>query len=209
MTRKQNAATVQLPGRERRVQILSAARQAFMASGRAGARVRQISEIAGCNEALIYHYFDSKEHLFEVAILEPLQEMMVELSEMARKIGAEPLDLENPDLEERIREAAVQLIRTMDETMPLLGIALFGDDKQGERFYNENFQPFLAKGAELAWQAYSDRFEPSLLPVVFGMAFGIAMDHWFRKVEPDVDRLADILTQFMLELLLPRLEQSV
>ena len=201
-----NSRPVQLPGPVRRGQILDAARQAFMSSGLAGARVRTIADIAGCNEALIYHYFDSKEHLFEVAILEPLQEMMGGFAEAAGKIGAEPL--EDPDVEKRIRETAVQLIRTMNQTMPLLGIALFGDDKQGERFYTEDFYPLLAKGAELAFQAYSKPLDPSLLAAVFGMAFGIAMDHWFRKVDPDEDQLADVLTQFVLKVMVPAMEQS-
>ena len=193
---------MQLPGPERRSQILHAARQAFMSSGLAGARIRQIAQLAGCNEALIYHYFESKEHLFEMAILEPLQQMIVEFSETTRRIESEP-----GDLEKKVREAALQLIRTMDETMPLLGIALFGDSTEGQRFYIEDFYPLIAKSSELAWHAYSRQLD-SAIAAIFGMAFGIAMDRWFRGLETDEDRVADVLTQFLLHGMIPALERS-
>ena len=194
---------VQLPGPERRSQILSAARQAFMSSGLAGARVRQIAQLAGCNEALIYHYFDSKEHLFEVAILEPLQQMIAEFSETTRRIESEP-----GNLEDKVREAALQLIRTMNESMPLLGIALFGDSTEGQRFYVKDFYPLMVRGSELAFRAYATRLDPAIMAAIFGMGFGIAMDHWFRGLKADEDRVADVLTQFVLHGVIPGAPRS-
>src|SRR5207344_2664777 len=59
-------------GADRRRLILSGARDAFLASGYAGARTKDIAERAGITEAVIYRHFASKEELFEEAILSPL-----------------------------------------------------------------------------------------------------------------------------------------
>ncbi len=61
-TRKRDAETT-------RLRILEAARDAFAASGLAGARVDLIAERAGVNKRMLYHYFGSKRALF-TAVLE-------------------------------------------------------------------------------------------------------------------------------------------
>lgn len=49
----------------RRQQLLDAALQQFAEKGYDGASIRSIARAAGVTEALVYHYFRSKEHLFE------------------------------------------------------------------------------------------------------------------------------------------------
>jgi AcrR family transcriptional regulator len=48
-----------------RERLLAAAAAEFAAFGIAGARVDRIAEKAGCNKALLYHHFDSKDGLFD------------------------------------------------------------------------------------------------------------------------------------------------
>jgi AcrR family transcriptional regulator len=48
-----------------RARLLAAARREFAAFGIAGARVDRIAAKAACNKAQIYHYFGSKEQLFD------------------------------------------------------------------------------------------------------------------------------------------------
>ncbi|WP_433161885.1 TetR family transcriptional regulator [Kribbella sp. CA-247076] len=48
-----------------RTRILAAATEEFAARGIAGARVNRIAEIAGCNKAMLYAYFGSKDGLFD------------------------------------------------------------------------------------------------------------------------------------------------
>jgi AcrR family transcriptional regulator len=48
-----------------RQRLLDAAAEEFAAYGIAGARVDRIAAKAGCNKALLYHHFDSKEGLFD------------------------------------------------------------------------------------------------------------------------------------------------
>lgn len=48
-----------------RGRILAAATEEFAARGIAGARVNRIAEVAGCNKAMLYAYFGSKDGLFD------------------------------------------------------------------------------------------------------------------------------------------------
>lgn len=50
---------------QRRQQLLDAALEQFAANGYDGASIRDIAHRAGVTEALVYHYFRNKEHLFE------------------------------------------------------------------------------------------------------------------------------------------------
>jgi len=63
---------------QRRDSIVDSARQVFAASG-LNARVREIAEHAGINEALIYQHFASKEDLVAAAVVAPLERVMREL----------------------------------------------------------------------------------------------------------------------------------
>ncbi|MCS6950141.1 MAG: TetR/AcrR family transcriptional regulator [bacterium] len=49
----------------RRQQLIDAALQQFGQKGYDGASIRSIARAAGVTEALVYHYFRNKEHLFE------------------------------------------------------------------------------------------------------------------------------------------------
>jgi AcrR family transcriptional regulator len=48
-----------------RRRILEAATEEFAALGIAGARVNRIAEVAGCNKAMLYAYYGSKNQLFD------------------------------------------------------------------------------------------------------------------------------------------------
>ncbi|MCL6476241.1 MAG: TetR/AcrR family transcriptional regulator [Firmicutes bacterium] len=49
----------------RRQQLIDAALHQFAEKGYDGASIRDIAQAAGVTEALVYHYFRNKEHLFE------------------------------------------------------------------------------------------------------------------------------------------------
>jgi TetR/AcrR family transcriptional regulator len=59
-----------------RARILEAATHEFSANGLAGARTERIAEAAGVNKALLYYYFRSKQELYNAA-LEDLAEKVV------------------------------------------------------------------------------------------------------------------------------------
>lgn len=54
--------------RDRRSEIIAAARRDFGSSGYRGARMERIAELAGVNKQLPFHYFGSKEGLFSATL---------------------------------------------------------------------------------------------------------------------------------------------
>jgi TetR/AcrR family transcriptional regulator len=57
--------------------ILDAALKEFAELGLAGARMDEIARVAGVNKALLYYYFESKEHLYE-GVIEQMFVMMTD-----------------------------------------------------------------------------------------------------------------------------------
>jgi AcrR family transcriptional regulator len=69
-----------------RARLLAAARREFAAFGIAGARVDRIAAEAGSNKAQIYHYFGSKDQLFDAVFAAMVDEIV-------REIPIDPDDL--------------------------------------------------------------------------------------------------------------------
>jgi len=60
---------------ERREQIMQAALQLFTTKGLFATKVKDIAEKVGMAQGLIYHYFDSKEEIYEELISNALDKM--------------------------------------------------------------------------------------------------------------------------------------
>jgi AcrR family transcriptional regulator len=71
---KTTSGARQAGSRERRRRILEAARACFGEAGFAGATVGAIAERAGVSNGLLYQFFRSKEHLFEVVLQEIIRD---------------------------------------------------------------------------------------------------------------------------------------
>jgi AcrR family transcriptional regulator len=91
--------------------IKEAARKVFTTKGYAAARTRDIAEEAGINLALLNYYFRSKEKLFELIMLENIQQFVrgvkeiimeeeTELKDKIERISSFYIDMliQNPDL---------------------------------------------------------------------------------------------------------------
>ena len=65
-----------LPAAERRKSIIEAAQKIFARSNLQGARTRDIAEAANVNQATIFEHFESKEALFQEAVVQPLIDAM-------------------------------------------------------------------------------------------------------------------------------------
>jgi AcrR family transcriptional regulator len=189
---------------DRREQIVAAARKVFVARGLGGGRTREIADSIGVTEALLYHYFSSKEELFEAAILEPLQALGEQLGDYAnRQVFADS------DLEAR-REESIRFhqkgLTVMLEVIPLLGVALFSDQKQGGRFYREQLAPLTDRfAAGLAttlegWRHHD--VDPELLArMILGTYGWIALDSGFRRSKVDVPATAEKLTDMFVRVM--------
>jgi AcrR family transcriptional regulator len=79
-----------------RARILQAAKDEFARAGLAGARVDVIAERAEANKRMIYHYFGSKEDLFQVV----LEEAYLDIRAAERALDLEHLDA--PEALERL-----------------------------------------------------------------------------------------------------------
>ncbi len=146
-----------LTAEARRKSILQAARRAFTETGDMnGTTIRHIADRGGFSEGVIYRHFESKDQLFIEAVVEPLQEAVDKLVAASQVVDRdEPL---TPARQvETMNGLYRQLISTLEEILPLLGLVLFGDPKVARRFYRENFAVAMGRLAE-AWRQVEERY---------------------------------------------------
>ncbi|EST31022.1 TetR/AcrR family transcriptional regulator [Streptomyces roseochromogenus] len=87
-----------------RVRILDAAHELMLTVGLARATTKEIARAAGCSEAALYKYFDSKEELFVRVLRERLPRLTPLLNSLAAEPGQGTLE---GNLTEIAREAAL------------------------------------------------------------------------------------------------------
>lgn len=88
--------------------ILEAALQVFSDQGVSGASIRAIAKAAGCDPALIYYHFGSKEGIFEALLDRLFGEIQRELAAFMESSAALPF-------QERIRQLMLLLARLLRE----------------------------------------------------------------------------------------------
>lgn len=71
-----------------RTRILAAAKKEFARNGMGGARVDDIADKASANKRMIYHYFDSKEGLFQTV----LEQAYVDIRTAEQRLNLDHLD---------------------------------------------------------------------------------------------------------------------
>ena len=97
------------PARSRRSDILAAAEDEFALAGYSGGRIERIAHAARVNKQLLFHYFDSKDGLFIVAL-----EAMLARAEPQATPSAEPA--------ERLRRVVTHLQAALQTSPGLLAI---------------------------------------------------------------------------------------
>lgn len=112
------------PGRtDTRETILDAAERAFSARGFAGASLRQLADEGGVNQALIFHYFGSKEGLYRAVFLrrgkQLAQDRLTLLTELEKRTGGAP---SVEDLVRAYLTPAFDLKRTGETGIPFLNL---------------------------------------------------------------------------------------
>jgi AcrR family transcriptional regulator len=172
---------------ERRAQILESARDVFLRSGASGTRVKDLADAAGVNPALLYQHFESKEELFEEAVLRPLASAFEETALRFPDVsGPEPRG-------EVVREATetyiVHLLEAMEKIGALLGVVLFDDLDGGRAFFQERLEPLLAGLRDVvtahlpAWE-HADYDPDVAVMLVFGTAWYFAIENRFGSGPP-------------------------
>jgi AcrR family transcriptional regulator len=166
---------------ERRSSILAAARRAFSETGDvAGTTMKVIAASGGISEGIIYRHFESKEQLFYEAVVEPLKTAIDDL--VAQTVMNEQ-DIEfTPGLRQQTMTAFYkQLIASLEEVLPLLGLVLFGDPEVAQRFYRENLTVAMERLATV-WReverrhGFTDETPEVSARAVLGMALMLALE---------------------------------
>ena len=184
-----------LTAEERRESILLAGRAVFLEQGLNGARTRTIAERAGITEAVLYRHFESKEEIFEAAVLTPLRAMLEDLLERSRALLAG--EETRPRLVMRLESLWLERLA---EIVPLLGPALFDDQTLGRKCYQEIVAPFL-DGLQRA--AVSSGLLPAgeargLVRAIFGTNLLLVLDRLQQGQEVDIPSLAGQLSDLYL-----------
>ena len=189
----------QIAAAERRAQILEASRKVFLERGLVGARTRQIAEVAGVKEAILYSHFASKEEIFAAAVFDPLEELVSEIVERVNVAAEIPDDHTKQRL---FAEENQRALEVMYEVVPLLGVALFSNVELGRTFFVERLAPLLEQWADatrLAMKGWEHRrVDPRTVMIsAWGMHFGLALDASMRGEELDVAKTSKQLVDLL------------
>jgi AcrR family transcriptional regulator len=184
-----------LTAEERRASILTAGRAVFLEQGLNGARTRTIAEQAGITEAVLYRHFESKEEIFEAAVLGPLRTMLDDLLEESRALLGG--DEARPDLVMKLESLWLERLAVI---VPLLGPALFDDQTLGRDCYRKIVVPFL-DGVERA--AVENGLLPGgeakeLVRAIFGTNLLLVLDRLQQGQAVDIPALAGQLSDLYL-----------
>ncbi|HEX5945392.1 MAG TPA: TetR family transcriptional regulator, partial [Acidimicrobiales bacterium] len=155
-------------------------------------------ERGGISEGVIYRHFDSKDQLFFEAVVEPLRGAVDELVAATEVVDAEgPLTASQQ--REKLNGLYRQLISTLVEVLPLLGLVLFGDPKVARRFYREHFSVAMDRLAG-AWHEVEVRYgfeleNPDISArAVMGIALIMALESHHTK-DFDRDRALELVSE--------------
>ncbi|MEA2673806.1 MAG: hypothetical protein QOI92_998 [Chloroflexota bacterium] len=170
-----------LNAEDRRQRIIDSSKPVFMRSGLAGTRVRDLAAAAGVNEALLYHYFASKEDLFEAAITQPLDAAVEGTAEKA----VPAFDASGAVMRAQTEAFIYDLLKAMQQATPLLGLVLFGDHASGRRYWRERFEPALERIRAVARRNVAHwphrEYDPELVvDMIFGTTLFLALEDRFR-----------------------------
>jgi len=160
---------------------------------------------------VIYRHFESKDQLFIEAVVEPLTDAIDKLVAASEVIDREePLTVERQV--ETINGLYRQLIHTLEEILPLLGLVLFGDPKVARRFYRQHFAAAMDRLAE-AWREVEVRYgfkaeSPEVaVRAIMGIALVLALeDH--HNSSFDRDRAVRLVSEGTLNGFFPSIDAS-
>lgn len=173
-----SAHSPRLTAAQRRRQILEVARAEFLVKGFAGARIQSVADSAGVNSALIYKHFESKETLFEEAIMAPVDALLSARIEAVRALPPDPV---GEAQRESTRDFLAALLEMFVQSVGALGVILFGDHDHARRFYADRIRPLIDAAVD-ATRLNLDRWEHRdfdleiAVQSMFGTAFWLALD---------------------------------
>ena len=188
-----------LPPAERREQIIHAARRVFIRMGLNCARTRDIADEVGVTEATLYIYFKTKQELFYIAIIEPLQALIKLPTMKGVDFARAPSSKEKREV---CLAAVREIVTSMAEVYPLLITAQFSDQESGVAIYISDIYPIIREignaakvGFELADKNYAEFVAIS----TFGLSFSLVMHHHYTKTPIDIEDVSDKISRLLLD----------
>ena len=176
--------------------IRAAARQVFLTHGLAGARSMQLARTAGISEAFLFRVFESKEHIYEAAVLEPLEAAFV-------KFAQHTSDLADANSSSRFLPKFVRIaLPFFAENGPLCVSALYSELGEGQRYFRLVLLPYLRR-IEAILAAKCGLSDAGVSPktarrAIFGATWAISFDARRRLYPVDSNRVAMILIHLLL-----------
>ena len=184
-----------LPAAERRKSIIAAAQEVFSRSNLKGARTRDIAAAAAVNQATIFEHFESKEALFQEAVVQPLIDAM-----RGMRARREVYDTasSHEELADLAQESATRHVADMIDIFPLFTAALFSDPDLGRELYREHLAPILRQRGDILEGLVRDGLDLDFVALAnFGITFAIALDRHFgdETTQPDLSEVARQFTR--------------
>lgn len=166
-----------LPAAERRKLIIEAAQQVFARANLQGARTRDIAKAADVNQATIFEHFESKEALFQEAVVQPLIDAMRGMHERVEVYETAKTPAEMAEL---AKASTTRHLEDMIAIFPLMTAALFSEPDLGQRLYREQIAPLIRQRGAVLEPLVKDGIDPEFVGLAsFGMLFAIAMERYF------------------------------
>lgn len=180
---------------ERRSQLLDAARAEFLSRGYAGARLQTVAKACGVTEPMVYKHFESKDELFDAAIMQPLHDL---LAARIAEILAMPADPVGAVQLETTRAFMRTLLHTFAECVQPIGMVLFGEAAHADGLYRRHLRPLIdaaVQASEATWSTWPHRDYDirTAMNAAFGMAFWTALTQRLDGADANLDALADQL----------------
>jgi AcrR family transcriptional regulator len=173
----------------RRAQIIEAAKVVWSRAGARRTTVRHIANEAGITEHFVYQHFGSREEIFRLAVLAPLDEALSRLLTRLRRVSSGPKD----DTLRRIHEAFLAELPAM---IPLMSAAEFADPVEGPRFYGGILLPavracLLRPMKSLTGLPARSPWMNLAIRALMGAHFGVALETTLENKAVDIARVAD------------------
>ncbi|MGE7689900.1 TetR/AcrR family transcriptional regulator [Lysinibacillus sp. NPDC097214] len=181
--------------KRKRSTILNAAIKLYSDTGFAETKVADIAKEAGVSFGTVFTYFDSKEALYESAILEPLKEITPYFIELGEHFKGEPLEV----VKEMI-DCHIQLFSMRSEYLRLIQQVLARPDRFPKLFkelddfvkvFKDSIYPVIEEGQRLG---YFYEESPSLIAEsYFSILNGMRLtfiDEYTNVMRQDISRQA-------------------
>jgi TetR/AcrR family transcriptional regulator len=126
--------------------IVAAALDEFARVGLAGARIDEIARTARVNKALLYYYFESKEHLF-LGVVEQMFEVMTSALRNALSTANEPREKLLAFLDANFKVLAAQpaYARLLEQEMDMVRVFLNSFKSDEEPRFSRRITPLLTE----------------------------------------------------------------